>query len=95
MSIGRDRAINSLKENPMSDAPIVKHTKSFKKYSDESRTEVVDACRKWGQDRPEKFELYEDASIVKLTGIQSDVDEMVEDLRGRFGTPLPGEDPPA
>ena len=78
----------------MSDAPVVKHTKSFKKYSDECKPEVIEACRKWAQDRPDKFQIFEDASIIKVTGIQADIDEMVEDLRGRFGSPLPGEDPP-
>ncbi len=78
----------------MSDAPVVKHTKSFKKYSDECRKEVVDACRQWATERSDKFQIFEDASIIKVTGVQADVDAMVEDMRGRFGTPLPGEDAP-
>ncbi len=78
----------------MADAPFVKHTKSFKKYSDQCRPEVVEACRAWALERPDRFEIHEDASIVKVTGSQEDVDEMVASLRERFGTPLPGEDPP-
>ena len=72
----------------------VKHTKTFKKYSDESRSEVIEAARAWTASHEGKFQFYEDASIIKITGVQSDIDEMVNDLRGRFGTPLPGEDPP-
>lgn len=79
----------------MAEAPFVKHTKSFKKYSAECRPEVVEACRAWALERSDRFSIHEDASIVKVTASQADVDEMVESLRARFGTPLPGEDPPA
>jgi len=72
----------------------VKHTKTFKKYTDESKAEVINAVRAWIGEREDKFSFYEDASIIKITGVQTDIDEMVVDLRGRFGTPLPGEDPP-
>ena len=78
----------------MSDAAFVKHTKSFKKYSAECKPEVIEACRQWAQERPDVFQIIEDASIIKVTAGKAHVDEMVENLRGRFGTPLPGEDPP-
>ena len=69
----------------------VRHTKSFKKYSEEFRPEVVNAARSWANERPEKLAFYEDNSIVKITGSKDDIDEMVASLRGRFGSPLPGE----
>ncbi len=72
----------------------VKHTKTFKKYGDEYRPDVVEATRTWVKDHPSQFEVYEDASIIKVTGTPDDVDAMVKSLRERFGTPLPGEDPP-
>lgn len=72
----------------------VRHTKSFKKYSAECRTEVVAAARSWAEARPDKLAVHEDASLIKITGIAADVDEMVTYLRGRFGSPLPGEDAP-
>ncbi|MCA9320593.1 MAG: hypothetical protein KDB53_07655 [Planctomycetes bacterium] len=74
--------------------PTVRHTKSFKKYSDEARLEVVDATRSWAEARPDRFQVYEDASLIKVTATQDEVEELVTYLRGRFGTPLPGEDPP-
>ncbi|MCB9832704.1 MAG: hypothetical protein H6807_09535 [Planctomycetes bacterium] len=79
----------------MADAPFVKHTKSFKKYSAECRPEVVEACRVWTSERGDRFQVHEDASLIKVTGSQADIDEMVASLRERFGSPLPGEDPPA
>ena len=70
----------------------VKHTKTFKRYGEQFKAEVVDATRSWAEARPEAFSIYQDASIIKVTADQELIDEMVESLRSRFGTPLPGED---
>lgn len=70
----------------------VKHTKTFKRYGEQFKSDVVDATRAWAEARPETFALFEDASIIKVTATQEEIDEMVESLRSRFGTPLPGED---
>ena len=79
----------------MSDQAQVKHTKTFKKYTDQHNPELVEAVRGYAAARSDVVSLYEDDSIVKVTGLAGDVDEMVDSLRSRFGTPLPGEDPPA
>lgn len=70
----------------------VKHTKTFKRYGPQFRADVVDATRSWAESRPTEFAVYEDASIIKVTADEALIDEMVESLRTRFGTPLPGED---
>lgn len=75
-------------------APRVKHSKSFKKYGDEFRPEVVAAAREWALAHAERVSVHEDASLIKITGLKEDIDTMVSELRSRFGSPLPGEDPP-
>ncbi len=72
-------------------ASKVKHTKTFKKYRDEFRPEVVEATREWAKQHADKISIYEDASIVKVTGIPADIDAMIASLRERFGEELPGE----
>lgn len=69
----------------------VKYTKTFKRYGPQFKAEVVDATRSWAQARPDEFALFEDASIIKVTADRTLIDEMIESLRSRFGTPLPGE----
>lgn len=75
----------------MSDAAFVKHTRSFKKYTAEYREDLVEAARTAAA--LETLEMYEDASIVKITGSKEDIDKMCADLREKFG-PLPGDPKP-
>ena len=73
----------------MGNPDLVKHTKSFKKYTDEYRPELVDAVRTYASGRP-GFSVHEDKSILKVTATKGEIDAMCVDLRGRFG-PLPGD----
>ena len=68
----------------MGNPDLIKHTKTFKKYTEECRSEVVDAVRAYIQGRAD-FAMHEDASIVKVTARKQDIDEMVTILEARYG----------
>jgi len=76
----------------MSDSSLVKHNRTFKKYTGEYRAEVLDALKAYCEAR-ESLAVYEDASIVKVTGTFGEIEEMCAELRTSFGA-LPGDPEP-
>ena len=71
---------------------FVQHTRTFKKYTEEFQVDMVEAVRAYCQGR-EDLPLYEDDSIVKITGTAAAIEEMCTNLRARFGA-LPGDPEP-
>jgi hypothetical protein len=62
---------------------IMKYTKSFKKYTDEYRPEVVDFVREWAREvGPEA--VHEDNSLIKVTGTEEQIDALLTMLMERF-----------
>ena len=76
----------------MPDENLVKHTKSFKKYTSEHRPELVDAARHYAMGRSD-FSIHEDRSVLKLTSTRPNIESMLTVLRARFGA-LPGDEEP-
>ena len=64
-------------------APSMRHTKTFKKYTDEYDQEVVDHVREWGSSR-EGIVFHEDNSIVKVTGVAEKIDSLLGELKKRY-----------
>ena len=66
-----------------SDAPQMRYTKTFKKYTDEFEEQVVSYVREWGQTHDE-IVFYEDNSIVKVTATEDMVEKLLGVLKERF-----------
>ena len=69
----------------------VKHNRTFKKYTDECRPDLVEAAREYAASH--SLAVYEDASIVKITASQDEILTMCDGLRESYG-PLPGDEEP-
>lgn len=76
----------------MPDENLVKHTKSFKKYTSEFKSELVDAARAYVSVRND-FTWHEDRSLLKVTSTKANIEAMSTVLRARFGA-LPGDEAP-
>ena len=75
----------------MAQPSYVRQTRTFKKYKDEFRPELVEAARTLAKQQDLGF--YEDASIVKITGDKSAIDALCDTLRAQHGA-LPGDPEP-
>jgi hypothetical protein len=64
--------------------PKVKSSQSLKKYRAEHRPEVLAFVREWARGRPLDA-LYEDASVLKVTGTKEQVAELRALLKEKFG----------
>ena len=73
-----------------SSAPFIRHTKTFKKYKDEFEPRVVDYVREWAKTE-ELLASHEDNSILKVTGTQEQIQELLATLKTRFNY-VPPED---
>jgi hypothetical protein len=76
----------------VSDAPTVqlRHTKTFKLYTDEFDARVVEHVRAFAKARP-AVTFHEDKSIVKVTSTSADIRALLDDLKTRFNY-IPPED---
>ncbi len=66
--------------------PLVKVTQTFKKftrYNDHHRPDVVDHVRSWAKGQI-LIAQYEDASILKITGSEAQVDALLAELKSKF-----------
>jgi hypothetical protein len=69
----------------MTDAgPGIRYTKTFKKYKGESDPRVIDYVRGWARSET-LHAVHEDASIIKVTGTQEQIEALLADLKARFG----------
>jgi hypothetical protein len=64
--------------------PLVKYTQSFKKYRAEYRPDVVAFVKDWAKQQ-KLFEVYEDASVFKVTGSKEQIDGLRATLKEKFG----------
>jgi hypothetical protein len=64
--------------------PKVKHSQSLKKYKAESRPEVLAFVREWARGKSLDA-VYEDASVLKVTGTQEQITELRATLKEKFG----------
>ena len=66
--------------------PLVKATQTIKKftrYNDKHRPEVVDYVRNWAKGQA-LLAVHEDASIVKVTGSEAQITNLLADLKAKF-----------
>lgn len=69
-------------ESPMADAPSVHFTQTFKKYTAECRPEVVKHAEAWANTN--KLQVYNDNSILKVTGPQERIEALRAELKAKF-----------
>ncbi|MAG57386.1 MAG: hypothetical protein CMJ83_13930 [Planctomycetes bacterium] len=66
-----------------SNAPFLRHTKSFKKYTEEYELRVVDYVREWGKTEA-LLAVHEDNSLLKVTGSKEQIEGLMGVLKQRF-----------
>ncbi|MSR75273.1 MAG: hypothetical protein EXS14_07380 [Planctomycetes bacterium] len=63
--------------------PVLRFTKTFKKYTSEYQAPVVEHVRAWAK-ADSTIVFHEDKSIVKVTGTQAHIVALLAELKSRF-----------